>query len=39
MRPTQIFKKSEASWEMAKIVAILFWLPIAALIILSLFWF
>ena len=38
MRATQIFKKSEASWEIAKMIGFLFWLPILALVVYSIFW-
>jgi hypothetical protein len=38
MTPTQIFRKSEAAWQMVKIVGLLFWLPILALIVLGLFY-
>jgi len=33
MTPTQIFRKTSAAYEIAKIVAILFWLPITAMIL------
>jgi hypothetical protein len=37
MTPTKIFKKTAAAYEIAKIAAILFWLPVIAMFIVYLF--
>ena len=37
MRPTQVFHKANAAYEVAKIAAILFWLPLIVLIAATLY--
>jgi len=37
MTPSQIFRKSSAAYDIAKIVGMLFWLPIISLMIAAIF--
>lgn len=37
MTPTEVFRKSAAAYEVAKIVAMLFWLPILAIVLASIY--
>lgn len=37
MTPTKIFRKTNAAYEIAKIVAIMFWLPILGMILAAIY--
>lgn len=37
MTPTQIFKKASAAYDVVKIVALLFWVPLIAMVLVAIY--